>query len=52
MPNFIGLNLIDAANLAEEYHFDLSVEGEGKCTYQSQEAGNIIEDNKIKLKFE
>lgn len=52
VPNFIGLNLIDAANLAEEYHFDLSVEGEGKCTYQSQEAGNIIEDNKIKLKFE
>lgn len=51
-PNFKGLNIVEAIKLAEEFGLEVNVEGEGNCVYQSQEAGDLLKDTKIKLKFE
>ena len=50
-PDFIGLSIVDAIKLAEEYDLDVSVSGEGKCVEQSIEAGSFLKEKKIKLTF-
>ena len=50
-PDFIGLSIVDAIKLAEEYDLDVSVNGEGKCVEQSIEAGSFLEEKKISLTF-
>ncbi|MDY3946586.1 MAG: penicillin-binding transpeptidase domain-containing protein [Ezakiella sp.] len=51
VPNFVGLNIVEAIKLAEEFKIEVKVQGEGNCVSQSKEAGTILEKRNIELIF-